>query len=503
MKLFRATRLLALVPMLASMLAASAVLSAADQWTALETPHFKVVSNASDGQTRSLAWQLEQVRSTMATLWPWARVDLNKPLTVITVKDENSMRALAPEFWETRGGMRPASVWVTGADRHYLAIRAGLDVESQGNINPYITSYFSYINLVMMQSLSPDLPLWLSRGLSGVLSNTLVKDDHIIIGAPIPWHLEALRERTRAKLPRLLTTTRQSPALTREEGAESFDAQTWAFVHFLMFSDNGARAGKLNEFAQAVSTGKDPAAAFQAAFGTPESLELPFRLYFEKQVFVVRRINVDLSVQREKLPVRRLTAGESAVTRALFHVATRRPAEARTAIAEARAQDAKAPGSHEAEGLLLDQEDKDDAAKEALTRAVDAGSTNSYVHYRLASLSWRPNADQDTLETIESHLAKAVSLNPRDAYAYSWLGEIRAALGVGDPTGLVLRAVTLEPGEAVHRLRAAFVLARLGKHDEAALQVEAAQRLATTDSERRRVQELRDLIARARAAGGK
>lgn len=485
------------------LLALPAAASAADQWSELKTPHFTVTSNAGDSQTRSLAWQLEQVRSSMVTLWAWARVDLNKPLAVIAVKDENSMRALAPGYWEKRGGIRPASVWVTGADRHYLAIRTGLDVESQGNVNPYITSYFAYINLVMMQSLSPDLPLWLSRGLSGVLSNTLIKNDHIIIGAPIPWHLQALRDLPRARLGRLLTTTRRSPALTRDEGAETFDAQSWAFVHFLMFGENGARADKLNEFTRAVSTGKDPAAAFQETLGTPESLELPFRLYFEKQVFTVRRVNLDLAVERERIPVRQLAAAESAGTRALFHVAMQRPAEARAAIAEARAQDPKAPASYEAEGLLLDRENKPDEAKQALTTAVEAGSTSSYVHYRLASLIWRPVADQDLLKAIEGHLVRATTLNTRDANAYSWLGEIRAVLGVGDPAGLILRAVTLEPDEAVHRLRAAYVLIRQRKYDEAAAQVEAAQRFASNDSERRRAQELADLIAKARTAGGK
>ena len=66
----------------------------------------------------------------------------------------------------------------------------------------------------------------------------------------------------------------------------------------------------------------------------------------------------------------------------------------------------------------------------------------------------------------------------------------------------MLRAVTLEPLEAVHRLRAAFVLVRLRKYDEAAAQAEAAQRLANTDSERQRAKELLDRIAKARAGGG-
>jgi hypothetical protein len=475
--------------------------NAADQWNEMKSAHFTVISNAGDRSTRTLVWQLEQVRSAMVTLWAWARVDLNKPLTVIALKDENSMRALAPKYWEGRQ-VRPASVWVSGPDQHYLAIRTDLDVETQGNVNPHITAYFSYINLVMMQSLSPDLPLWLSRGLTGVLSNTLVKDDHIIVGAPIPWHLEGLRERTRTPLPKLLTITRQSPALTREEGAETFDAQTWAFVHFLMFGENGVRAPKLNEFAQAVSTGKDPSIAFRETLGTPESLEAPFRLYFERQFFPAKRINIDLTVDRERLPVRGLPPAQSAGARALFHVTMGRPAEARAAIAEARKLDPKAPGSHEAEGLLLDHEEKPEAAKLALATAVDVGSTNAYVHYRLASLTWRRDADPDTLKTIDCYLTKAIALNPRDADAYSWLGEIRAALGVGEPADLVLRAVSLEPHEAVHRLRAAFVLARQRKFDEAAAHARAGEAVATTDAERRRAKELLDLIAKARAAGG-
>ena len=475
--------------------------SAADQWTEVKSAHFTVISNAGDRTTRTLVWQLEQVRSAMVTLWTWARVDLNKPLTVIALKDENSMRALAPKYWEGRQ-VRPASVWVSGPDQHYMAIRADLEVDTQGNVNPYITAYFSYINLVMMQSLSPDLPLWLSRGLTGVLSNTLVKDDHIIVGAPIPWHLELLRERTRTPLPKLLTVTRKSPALTRDEGAETFDAQTWAFVHFLMFGENGVRAGKLNEFAQAVSGGKNPDVAFRETLGTPESLEGPLRIYFERQLFPAKQFKVDLSVERERIPVKALPPAHSAAARARFHVTMGRPAEARTSIAEARKLDPKAPGSYEAEGMLLDSEDKDDAARLALATAVENGSTNGYVHYRLAGLTWRPNADQETLKAIDGYLAKATALNTRDADAYSWLGEIRAALGVGEPAGLVLRAISLEPHEAIHRLRAANVLARQRKFDEAAAHARAGAELASTDEERRRAQEMLDLIAKVKAAGG-
>ncbi len=83
----------------------------------------------------------------------------------------------------------------------------------------------------------------------------------------------------------------------------------------------------------------------------------------------------------------------------------------------------KEPGSYEAEALLLDQEDKPDKARVAFTKAVEAGSTSPYAHYRLASLTWRRDAGPEALKAIERLLANAIGLNPKYAEAYSWLGE--------------------------------------------------------------------------------
>jgi TPR repeat protein len=474
--------------------------TARQDWIEVKSGNFTVMSNAGERNTRTLVWQLEQIRNVMVTLWPWAKPDLTKPLRVIAAKDENAMRALVPQYWEQRGGIKPASVWTSGADHHYLAIRGDLDVESQGNVNPHITAYFSYIHLVMDQSLSGDIPLWLTRGFSAVLSNSLIRDNEIIVGAPIPWHLEQLREGTRTPLAQLLTITRSSQDFKRAEKHEQFDAQTWAFVHFLMFGERGARSGKLNEFAALVSAGKDPVASFTQTLGSTQALELPFRMYLDQRVFLVHRFKIDVNVARERFPVRAIPPAESAGLRALFHTATNRPVEARAAIAAARKADGKAAGSFEAEGLLLDQEDQSDAARTALTQAVDAGSTNAYVHYRLASLIWRPDPDRATLEKIEGLLARATAINPRYADAYSWLGEIRASLGVGEPMGLVMRAVSLEPAEAVHRIRGAFVLARQQKFDEAEQAARVGLKLADSDDQRRRAQELVDWIARLKSA---
>ena len=259
-------------------------LRAAEQWIEVKSAHFVLTSNAGEGATRNLAWQLEQIRSAIATLWPWAKVDLNKPLTVFVLRDESTMKALAPSYWEQKNGLRPASVWVGAVNQNYLAIRADTEARDQLDINPYVTSYFSYISLILQQSVPAPLPMWFSRGLSGVMSNTIVQPNKILLGPPIPWHLQRLRDGGRIKLPALLKATRNSPEVRDDDGLRLFDAEAWAFVHFLMFADNGARWPKLDQFAQMVAHGTAPDAAFREVLGAPEDLEGPFGLYISRMI---------------------------------------------------------------------------------------------------------------------------------------------------------------------------------------------------------------------------
>ena len=445
-------------------------------------------------------WQFEQVRSATSALFSWAKTDLNRPLHIILVKDENSMRALAPKYWEERRSVRPASLWVGGPDANYIGLRADVEVEDRRTLNPYMTAYWSYIDMVLGQSIGSDLPLWFRRGFTEVLSNTIVRDDHVLIGAPIPWQLEILRERPLLLLPKLLTITRQSPEANEASKREVFDAECWAFVHFLMFGDEGARSSKLAAYASLVAAGKDPTASFAETLGPIEPLQGAFRLYYQREIFSFRRVNIDVSVERERFPVRQLPPAESASLRAMFHAVMRRPVEAGAAIAEARKADPKAAGSYVAEALIADHNDKDAEAKAAFGKAVEFGTTNAYAYYRLASLTWQPNASRETNTEIEQLLTKAVGFNTRYADAYAWLGEVRTYLGNPDALGLIRRAISLEPMDAGHRLRAAGVLLRQGKPAEARVEAQAALTLAETDEQRRRAEQLLEAATKAAAA---
>jgi tetratricopeptide (TPR) repeat protein len=459
--------------------------AAADTWTETKSAHFTVWSNAGDRQTRDLLWQFEQIRFAVGTLWPWTQLDLAKPMLVLIGKNEESMKALAPRYWEQKGGVRPVSVWVTGADQHYMAIRADSRGEEGTLINPYTSAYFSYVNLILMSSFGRDLPLWFSRGLAGVLSNTIVQGNEILLGPPIPWHLQRLQTDRRLRLKELITVTRSSKEYTQGDGLSRFDAQAWTLVHFLMFGQNAARREGVNRIAGLLKNGQDPEPAFVEAFGRVEDLENDFAAYISRQLYNYQKIVVDRKTTREQFTSRPLTPGESAAGRAAFHVAMGRPVEARALIDEARKVDPESANAYGAEALLLRRDNKNDEANAAFVKAASLGSTSAHVYYRAAMSMWgATRTDDATLRQMETYLARATERNPLSAESYAALAEVRAALKKppADIAALLTKAVTLDPSDAWIRVTAARTLWRLDKVDEARRVARVALTLAGDDA---------------------
>src|SRR5437868_5576049 len=79
------------------------------------------------------------------------------------------------------------SVWVSGFDRTFIALRTDVEQDAKRHVNPYASSYFSYFSLVLQQSVPRRLPPWFARGLAGVMSNTVIDDKNVLLGPPAPW----------------------------------------------------------------------------------------------------------------------------------------------------------------------------------------------------------------------------------------------------------------------------------------------------------------------------
>ena len=484
----RHRRIVSLAAVLWFGLTAGRVGAAGDQWVEVKSEHFSVLSNAGEGKARSMAWQFEQVRSAIRKGFPWAEVELNRPVEVIALKDEDSMRALVPQFWAQRGGTRPGSVFVSGWDRHYIALRADLEVEAQG-LNPHNQAFWAYSALVLNTNFHSRLPLWLSNGLASLLSNTIVRDKEIQFGSPIPWLVNTVRTQPLLPLGDLLAVTRDSPYFTQQVTRERFDAQCWSLVQFLMFSDKADMGGRLNRLTRLVLAGTPSAVAVPQVFGSLDALEEAYRLYVHQGAFTFGRLDVDTDTSAARYPSRTVPPAEAAAIRATFDVAMSRPDEARALIAQARKADPHSIEADDAEAMLLDREEKRDEALQAYTKAASEHSTNFWVYYRLASLSSGARIEPGRMADLSTRLDRAVALNPSYGPALSFLANLQASQRHLDQAiDLALRAARSEPGELSHRLLLARLLTAANRPRDAADVAREALPLSATAQERSSLQ---------------
>lgn len=463
-------------------------------WLEVSGPHVTVVSDAGEAQARHVAWQFEQVREALARMFPWVRVDGPVPLLVIGARNEASMRALAPEFWERGTASSLVSVSQRGRDRNFVLVRADVRGDDREGVNPWQSAYWAYTATALRET-DTALPAWLVRGLSSVLSNTLVRDAEVQVGRVLPQHLQQLRTRSRRPLKDLVGEAfGRDPSL---DELEALDAQAWAFVHFLAFGEKGAHAKLLDAYVNAVLSGADPATSLASTVGDVSRFETPFAGYLERGIYGYARVEIAARITREGFAVREVPAGESAAVRAAFRVAMQRPADARVLLAEADKAGPEGIGD-EVRALLAEAEGAGEIAP-LFERAVARPTATWYAPFRLATLL--PTTGTEALERIEPLLAQATARNPQADGAWAFLAEVQAALGRGEVAlEAVQRAIRLRPASSPYRVSLARVLQRLDRLPEALKAAGSARALARSTSERDEAQEmLIELATRANA----
>jgi len=486
------------VGLVAWLAAGLTTLSAADRTSIeLKSAHFTLVSDAGDKPARTILWELEQVRAAVATFWPWARTDLGRPILVLVTRDEGGMRSLAPRYWEEKNSVRPASVFVSAPDRYFVALRADVKADDKGGvINPYRTAYWSYLVLALRASGYRQLPLWFSLGLTELMSNTIVRETHLEIGRPIPWHVQRVREHFRLPVRDLLQVTNTSPWYVRDEQRPDLDAECWALVHYLMFADEGAHCSQLDRFAQLVVEGKTPDAASALVFPDVAAIESGLVAYINRSIFMFAKANVDMGLKRETFASRSLTVGETAVAQAAWHSAMGRPVEARNLVDAAKKSEPRLAGAYEVDGRLSDAERKSEDARRAYGQAIELGSTDFYSHYRWAALTVAATTvDVESQKRADKALEDAIKLNDRFAPTYAVAAGVRMDLGRRDEAlTLAQRGVVLDPGGFENRFTLARVFWSLQRRTEASREAREALALSLSEDQRRAAQQLIDFF---------
>jgi tetratricopeptide (TPR) repeat protein len=468
-------------------------------WIEVKSAHFTAISDAGHKEARRTLWQFEQIRAALTSVWPWAKVDGGSPLIVFAVRNETTLKSLGPEYWEGKH-FRPVSFGATGRDRRFIVLRTDLHETDDPNDNPYRYAFWSYVSAVLARSFPRPLPPWYHRGVSEVWSNTIVREKELQIGRALDHNVRRARQGL-MRWDDFFAAERGSPLLTRESAVEQFDAQAWAFVHYLMFGDDRAHVARLNRLSQLLMKGAAPDAALREAFGELSPYLDNVHLYVSQRLLPYVRVPVALELDVETFGLRTLGAAEAALARAELHVAKNRPNEARALAAEAAAADPRSPGQLEVEAQLLDRDDQSQKAREAYARAAELGSQRAFVHYRLAQLDWKPEWNETAVKRQEALLRRAHELDPGDANVMSFLADTLAVLGgPAEALPLARKAVETDPSSSYHRITLARIVRDLGRVDDALPIAVSALAAADGDEERRRASAFLDELRRLQVA---
>lgn len=463
-----------------------------DAWVEVRSPNFTVISNAGDKEARRVADQFEQFREVFHNTFPKLRVDLGKPLIIFAVRNEDSLKALIPAYWEQKGRMHPQGIYVPGEDRHYVAVQT--NVESD---NPYQIVYHEYTHAIMNLNFR-GLPVWLNEGLAEFYANSAIHDKDVEIGKVAPYHLQTLQQDRLIPLDALFLADEHSPYYNEANHASMFYAESWAIVHYLMLDPEARKRQSLHTFMSSWDASGNQMDAAQQTFGDLKKFGAAMESYARQRSFYVARVATTIHGDPKSYTSRPLAEAELNAQRALFYAHTQRPKEGIAAADEALKADGNLPLAHEAQGYLFYSQGELLQAKTEFVRAIELQTTDYFPYYFAAEAERRNGfASQEEVPKVIAYLEKAIQMNPQFAPAYAALASVYSMHPETREKAFEpgRKAAQLEPGNLFYATSYGYVLANAGKTAEAKTLALRIQQTAKTPVDRANAGQLLSVIA--------
>lgn len=261
-----ALRSIALVLVLGTGSAEAGLPKENQKWLEARTPHFRVLSTASERETRDVAQQFEVYRAALLRALGGgnsaaAAAGLELPINVYLIGQDGLFKEYS-SFKE-----RPA-YFLNGYDGAHIVMRAGGGQEAWGTI------YHEYVHY-HVKRVAPDLayPLWVNEGLATCYGETHVEPTRVVFGTASPHALRELMERSRMRMRQLMSIGHGSEEYREGIEVPRFYASSWFVTYYLMIA-SPTRGRQLPEYLGRLRAGQPAEDAFQAAFKTtPEGLD--------------------------------------------------------------------------------------------------------------------------------------------------------------------------------------------------------------------------------------
>ncbi len=346
--------------------AAAAPAEKAGTWVELRSPTFVLLTDAGAKAARRTIVRFEKIRAALSAVLPSAELSGERELLVVAARNEKSLRSLVPQWWESKDGIRPSTVHLTGRDHVFILVRTDLREDDDES---YHAAHWGYAAHLIGLNV-PQLPLWALRGFADFYARTTVQSDRVVVGRAAVSHVRVLRERGLMPVTTLFAVDRQSPDYLDRARLRRFDAEAWALVHYLMLGEKGAHRPEVGRFLWLLGEGRPAANAAREAFGDTEALDKALATYVQSRAFYKEAIPADLETAPRTTTERPLSSAEGLTLRAAVHLASERYPDAHACLEEAIRLDPTLAWAHEIRAATAWAEDDPIVAREAVVEAL-------------------------------------------------------------------------------------------------------------------------------------
>jgi hypothetical protein len=436
-------------------------------WREIRSPHFRVITNGSEGAGRHVAREFEQMRAMFASEYPGYRLDSAEPLLILAPQDESAAKKLIPRFWE-HSGPKPAGVYFHAWEQPYAVVRLDFVGSDKIGKDEFAVVYHEYVHSLLHLNLHW-LPTWLDEGLAEYYAYTRFEGDRTYVGAPprAGGRLAWLQTRPAIPLGKFID---QRGSFTRsEDDTQLFYAQSWALTHFLIMGpgmDNGAR---LRKFFNLTQQGVEQKKAFQDTFGDFEHVQQALDQYIHLLAFRAAVVPSPANIGDKDFLTRPMSVAQTEAEISSFYATTKQWKLARESAEMALKNDPNLALAHQDMGFICLHEGKDEEATREFSRAVELDNRMYRALFVKTMMSTLPHSTspEDRL-AYRQELLKVLDINLQFAPAYVELAKFYVAQG--DPKqalGLALKAEQLEPWRAGYHLLTGQILLRLDRSADA------------------------------------
>ncbi len=377
-------------------------------WVSVHSPNLRIITDGDTKSAQTALWRLEQVRTQFGLLMNRKKVNRNRPLLIIGLRNETELNSFAGGKTTLPGGFA-----FSAPDRDYLV----MDLSA-----PDWSGVFRGYTLLLLNANYPRTQPWFDEGLAQTLAGLNATEKSASFGAP-------------ADVARALQSGSMRPVSELISGnahpSPEFRAASWLLFRWLQESNQLEAAAQY--FGQVMLQNVPPEQAFTQTFSiSPKDLDAALQK-FRTTALQPKRVDVPAPLDKTTFASNKLSEVDARAFRAEYRIED--PNQQEQALAELKQLLANNYDNAEVNrglGIAYLREGDLKTAADYIRRAIQIDDSSAEMHYLLAiyyNQGSRGAVQVDSAApTILLQTEKAVAIDDQFADAYALMAQAQVSM---------------------------------------------------------------------------